>query len=411
VHRIFLGTSEIQKVQIGRAIEKEFANQDDPLSNDRDPAVYGEEHRMFRQTVRRFFEEVVDPQAEEWAENGYLPREAWLAAGEAGMLGLCVPEEYGGSGADLSYNNITSEELGYSLAGTVVGSFITSDLAVHILVGHGTEEQKRRWCPGIAKGEVIQAFGVTEPGGGSDVHAIRTVARKEGGDWVINGSKLYISNGTKADLIYLLAKTPTSENDRAMSFFLLDTTLPGIERRRLKTLAYAAGDVAEIFLDNVRVPADALIGEEGRAFHIVTNTFAADRVQIAGRCLGAAHLAYKLAVDYSLDRKAFGQRVFDFQNTQFRLAEVKTELAVARAHLDAACASMVAGTLDLATGAGVKLRLGEMVGRVADTCLQFFGGAGFMDEYPISRIYAGARLERIYAGTSELQKIAIARSL
>jgi len=411
VHRIFLGTSEIQKVQIGRAIEKEAAKRDDPLSNDRDPAVFGEEHAMFRQSVRRFFEDVVEPQAESWGKAGFLPREAWRAAGEAGLLGLCIPPEYGGSGVDLTYNVITSEELGYSIGGTVTGSFITSDLAVHIMVEHGTEEQKQRWCPGIARGEVIQAFGVTEPGGGSDVHAIRTFARKDGSDWVINGSKLYISNGTKADLVYLLAKTGTGEREGAMSFFLLDASLPGIERRRLKTMAFAAGDVAEIFLDNVRVPADALIGEEGRAFHIVTNTFAADRIQIAGKALGAAHLAYRLAVDYVLDRKAFGQRVFDFQNTQFRLAEVKTELAVARAHLDYGCMRLLAGTLDLATAAAVKLRLGEMEGRVVDTCLQLFGGAGFMDEFPISRIYTGARLERIYAGTSELQKIAIVRSL
>lgn len=410
-HRIFLGTSEIQKMQIGRSIEREMEKQDDPLSNDRDPGVFGEEHAMFRQTTRRFFEEIINPQCAAWAEQGYLPRSAWQAAGAAGLLGLCIPPAYGGPGADLLYNVITSEELGYSIGGTVTGSFITSDLAADILVQHGTEEQKQRWCPGIVTGDVIQAFGVTEPGAGSDVHSIRTRARRDGSDWIINGSKVYISNGTKADLIYLLVKTGEGEREGEMSFFLLDTSLPGIERRRLKTMGFACGDVAEIFFDNVRVPAEAMVGEEGRAFRIVMNTFAADRVQIAGKALGAAHLAYRLAAEYTVERKAFGQRVIDFQNTQFKLAEVKTELAVSRAHLDRACALLARGTLDLAAGAGVKLRLAEMENRVVDECLQLFGGAGYMDEYPISRLYTGARLQTIYAGTSELQKIAIARSL
>lgn len=411
VHRIYLGTSEIQKVQIGRSVDADLKNQADPLSDDRDPRVFKEEHKLFRRGVRRFFTDMVDPKSNEWSEQGFLPRELWKAAGSAGLLGLCVPPEFGGAGASLVFNVITSEELGYSIGGNQIGSFITSDLAAHILVEHGTREQQQRWCPGIVKGEVIQAFGVTEAGAGSDVHNIRTVARKDGNDWLINGSKMYISNGTKADLVYLLCKTGTGSSRGDMSFFLVDTSLPGIERRRLKTMGYPAGDVAELFFDDLRVPAEALIGEEGRAFQIVTSTFAADRVQIAGRALGAAQLAYRLAAEFTADRQAFGQRVLDFQNSQFKLAEVKTELAVARSHLDEACLQLANGSLGLAMSAGVKLRLTEMENRVVDECLQLFGGAGYMQEYPISRLYTGARLQRIYAGTSELQKVAIARSL
>jgi alkylation response protein AidB-like acyl-CoA dehydrogenase len=408
-HRIFLGTSEIQKVQIGRSVEKDIEKHADPLSDDRDPHVFGEEHAMFRQTTRRFFEEVVDPHAIAWEEQGYVPRDAWRAAGDAGLLGLCIPPEYGGPGAGLIFNLITSEELGFSIGGTLAGSFITSDLAAHILVHHGTGEQKQRWYPGIVSGDVIQAFGVTEPGAGSDVHAIRTHARRDGNDWVINGSKVYISNGTRADLIYLLAKTGDCKGE--MTFFLLDPTLAGVERRRLKTMGRSTWDVAEIFLDEVRVPAESVIGKENRAFHIVTDTFAVDRVQIAGKALGGAHLAYRLAAEYATERTAFGRRMIDYQNSQFKLAEVKAELAVARAYLDSACLRLQQGTLDLASGAGVKLWLAQMENRVVDDCLQLFGGAGYMHDYPISRLYTGARLQRIYAGTDELQKIAIARSL
>jgi acyl-CoA dehydrogenase len=306
---------------------------------------------------------------------------------------------------------IKAYELGRTIAGATVGSALSADNATHILMFGGSDAQKHTWAPGIVSGEVLQCMPLTEPDAGSDATAIRTTAMRDGGQYVINGSKTFISNGGSADILYVVAKTDTSLRGKGMSIIIVEATTPGVNRRRLKTMGYPGYDVAEFHFDNVRVPVENILLGEGRAFEILFSTFAQDRLEIASRALGEADLAFELTLEYVKQRKAFGQRVFDFQNTQFKLAEMKTAVEVGRAFLYNGIRKYRAGQFQLADGAMLKLHLSEMVSRVVDEAIQLFGGSGFMDEMPISRLYRGSRLHRLYAGTSELQKIAIAKAL
>jgi acyl-CoA dehydrogenase len=372
-------------------------------------SVYGEDLEMFRQSVRNFYRKEIDPQVKTFEEKG-VDRDTWRKAGAAGLLGLTVPAEYGGAGDDGLALVISSEELGYSPGGASVGSFLSTDICTLFLVNYGTEEQKRRWFPGIIAGESVQAMGMTEPGSGSDAVAIRTSAVRDGDDYVINGSKCFISNGAKADLIYLIVKTDPAARGKGMSIILLPRGTPGLTQRRMKTMGYAAGDTGELFMDNVRVPATNLIGPLNGALRIFQTTMALDRLQICARSQGAAQAAFEMTLDYVKNRKIFGQRVIDFQNTQFELAKIETDVSVGRAYLNELIRKYRANTFSDRDGWKCKMWFPEMEFRTLDACVQLWGGNGWMDEMPISRMFTAARVQRIYAGATELQKSLMGRA-
>jgi acyl-CoA dehydrogenase len=368
---------------------------------------YTEEHEQYRRSIRRFLDAELEPNIEKFAEMGGHDTTLWKKAGDAGLLGVTIPEEYGGPGGDKLFNVIQSDEVGRSLGGATIGSSITSDLATSLIVEYGTHEQKQRWCPGILAGDTVQAFAVTEPHSGSDFTSMRTRAVRQGDEYVINGSKTFISNVAKAGLIYLFAKTNATDR---VSCFLLDAKSAGVARTKLKTMGQPAGNVGELFLENVKVPASGLLGKEGEGFKVAFNTFAVDRMCIAARSIAEAELAFKLTLEFVKNREAFGHKVFEYQNTQFKLAEIKTELTVARTFHDSCLWAYREGKLDLTLSAMLKLHAAQAACRVVDECVQLHGGAGWMDSSTVSRIYTSIRLQRIYAGTDEMQKIAIARS-
>ena len=374
-------------------------------------SIYTPEHEMFRETLRRFIEREMEPNLRKWDEAGTVDRAIWYKAGAAGLLGLGIPESYGGSGADDLYSVIVAEELGHFPCGASVGASFTSDIATHLLVHSGSEAQKQEWFPKILSGHAIQSLGLTEPGAGSDVAGIVTRARRAGDHYILNGNKIYISNGNTADVLYVVAKTDDYTGSHDMTLFVVDMRKEGVVQRRLKTMGASLYDVGEIFFEDVKLYKNDILGEEGKAFRVLLSTFALDRLQIAARSLAAAELAFELTLDFVKNRKAFGQRIFDFQNTQFKLAEMKTELTVGRDFFNACITRYARNTFDMSVAAMAKSWLCELEQRVANECVQLHGGAGYMDEYTISRIYTNARLQTIYAGTTEMQKVAIAKSL
>jgi acyl-CoA dehydrogenase len=372
---------------------------------------YSEEHELFRRTARAFFDKELNPHYRRYAEAGGVDKEFWRKAGRAGLLGSGIPEEYGGPGGDFVFNVILAEELGRSVGSALTGSSLMADMATGILMAAGTEEQKHKYAPGILSGDLSQAMPLTEPDAGSDVTAIKTTAMRDGDHYVINGEKFFISNGTGADVLYVVAKTDPSQRGRGMSIIIVDANAKGVERHKIPMVGWSAGDTGALHFHNVRVPVSNLMGKEGDAMRIMMGTFMEDRIQISARSLGAAQLALELTLDYVKQRKAFGQRVIDYQNTQFVLAEVKTDIEVARAFVDQSVMKLRDKRFTFEDGAMLKLFCTEMENRVVDKCQQLFGGAGQMRDTPIANMYTAARIQRIYAGTSELQKVAIAKSL
>lgn len=372
---------------------------------------FTEEEEMYRETVRSFLSRELDPHADKFIGNLDYDRAFWRKAGEAGILGATIPEEYGGPGASDICGVVLSQELGRSVGGATVGSSLGADIATHLLFVGGSDAQKRKWAPEILSGRVTQCMPLTEADAGSDATAIRATAIRDGDHYVINGSKIYISNGNKAHLLYVVAKTDPTKRGAGMSMFLVEADSPGVNRKRMTPMGYAAYDLAEFHFENVRVPAENLFLGEGKALTILMSTFALDRLEIAGRSLGEAELGFKLALEFVKVRKAFGQPVFEFQNTQFKLAEMKTDIEVGRSFLHDAIRKYRAGSFSLSDGAMTKLWIPEMADRVIDSALQMFGGSGYMDEMTISKLYRANRLHRLYAGTSEIQKVAIARTL
>jgi acyl-CoA dehydrogenase len=386
-----------------------------PAGGATNDSVFTAEHEIFRETCRRFYEKELEPHYKRWEQEGKgTDKELWKKAAKAGMVGMAVPEEYGGPGGDFLYNLIQNEEMGRFVSGASVGAAIATDVMTTVLAEHGTHEQKLRWFPGILSGDVVQAMGLTEPGSGSDVSSLQTRARKQGGDYLISGNKCYMSSGDKADLMYVVAKTDrdVEQGRGAMTMFLVDRKLPGVVVKRMDTLGMRASSIGEWFFEDVRVPADCILGNEGEALKtVLKGTFIADRTIIAARALAVAELAFDITLEYVKNRKVFGQRVFDFQNTQFKLAEMKAEITVGQGFMESLLRRVVVGRLDPTTATTAKLWLTEMEYRVADTCLQLHGGFGYMTESAISRIYTYARVEPIYGGTSEIQKVNIAKSL
>ena len=366
--------------------------------------------RMFRETVRRVVDEqLVEPRAE-IEKAGVVPREFWTEAGAAGMLCPGVPEAYEGLGLDFRFNAVVLEERAY--AGSCVGTAIHSDIVADYLTHFGTEEQKKRYLPRMVSGEWVGAIAMTEPDTGSDLKAMRTSAVKADDGFVLNGAKTFITNGLLADFVIVAAKTDPSLGHRGISLLIVDRDMLGFERgRHLDKIGQHSSDTAELFFHDVRVPAGHLLGEEGRGFVYLMKQLPHERLAVAIEAQAAAQRAFDEALTYSKERKAFGQPIFDFQHSRFQLARMATELQVGWAHVDWAIERHVAGELTAEEASAAKLWHTELQGRITDSALQFFGGAGYMNEYLIAQLYRDARVSRIYAGTSEIMCEIIGRSL
>ena len=374
-------------------------------------ALYTPEHEMFRATCRRFFEKEVMPHHGKWEEEGVVPRELWRKAGEQGLLGTAMPEAYGGAGVDFLYSVILIEEQGRAIASGPSFS-LHSDIVVPYLLHYGTEEQKKKWIPKACSGELITAIAMTEPGTGSDLQSVKTNAVMDGNHWVINGSKTFISNGQLADLVIVVAKTDPKLGAKGTSLIVVERDMPGFKRgRNLEKIGMKAQDTSELFFDNVRVPADHLLGGPGMGFVQLMQQLPQERLVIAIQAVAAMEAALDHTLAYVKERKAFGKAIIDFQNTQFVLAECKTEATVARVFVNHCIEQHLAGKLDAATASMAKYWVSDLENKIVDRCLQLFGGYGFMNEYPIARMYKDSRIQRIYGGTNEIMKLLIARTL
>jgi alkylation response protein AidB-like acyl-CoA dehydrogenase len=374
--------------------------------------IFEAEHEAYRETLKKFLESELTAHIDDWEQSSIPDPEFWKKAGALGLIAPFIPEKYGGAGGDFLHHLVICEELGACPAGASAGVALESGLVAGHIHNFGTEEQKRHWLPKICSGEVILSVGMTEPHTGSDLQALRTTAIRDGDDYVVNGSKTYISGGIITGLNILAAKTDPSQGAKGVSLFLVDPSTPGFNRgRNLKKMGKKGSDLAELFFDDMRIPASCMLGGEGEGFKILMSELPKERLSIGLRSLAAAELAFELTVDFVKDRKSFGQRIFDFQNTQFKLAEMKTELTVGRAFINDCIARVKQGQLDNNLSAMAKLWLSELEWRVMDECVQLHGGAGYMDDYPISKLFTAARIHRIYGGTSEIMKYSIGRAL
>ena len=373
--------------------------------------IFDEEHEMFRDSVRSFMQNEIGPNSERWHDAGIVDREAFRKAGDMGLLLMWADEKYGGAGvADFRYEQILIEENAWH---GDAGFFMTlhNRLVAPYIGELGTEEQKQRWLPKCISGEYILAVAMSEPGAGSDVAGMRTRAEDKGDHYLLNGSKTYISNGINADLVVVAAKTDP-DSTHGLSLFVVERDMEGFERgRNLKKMGLKSQDTAELFFNNVRVPKENLLGEFNRGFYHLMHFLAEERLLGAAQYLAAADAALAITMDYVSERKAFGQRVADFQNTRFKLADMRTEIDVAQAFVDQCVMEHNKGALSADTAAKAKLFCSELEGRVLDECVQLHGGAGYMEEYPICRMYLNARVSRIYAGSSEIMREIIARSM
>ena len=374
--------------------------------------AYTEDHEAFRQTVRSFLAKEGQPFADQWNKDRLVPKSFWRQAGEVGMLCPTVPEAYGGLGLDFGYNAIVDEEMAY--AGVPAGFSLQSDIVAGYIEHYGSEEQKAHWLPKMVSGEVVTAIAMTEPGTGSDLQSIRTSAKKDGNHYVINGSKTYITNGQNTDLTLVVAKTDPDAQPayKGMSIILVESDREGFRKgRKLDKIGQDAADTSELFFDDVRVPITNCLGEEGKGFIYLMSQLPQERLSIAVSVQAAAQKAFDETVAFTKDRRAFKGTVFDFQNTKFVLADLKTKLQVGWAHLDWCIKRHLAGELTNEEGAAAKLFHTELEWEVMDKCLQLHGGAGYMNEYPIARAWRAARVSRIYGGTNEIMKEVIARKL
>ncbi len=373
-------------------------------------AAYDDSHDMFRDTVRRVFDRALIPNLERFESDSMVDRPFWRACGEAGMLCPTVKEENGGLGLDFGYNAVVAEELAY--AGSSAGITLQSDIVAEYIEKYGSPEQKERYLPGMVSGEIITAIAMTEPGAGSDLQGIRTTARRDGNHYVINGSKTYITNGQLADLVIVVAKTEPELGAKGTSLILVDRDVEGFARgRNLDKIGQHSADTSELFFQDVRVPMTNCLGEENRGFIYLMSQLPQERLSIAVSAQAAAQRAFDEAVTFVKDRRAFGKTVFEFQNTKFSLADLKAQLQVGWAHLDWALRRHVQGKLTTAEASAAKLWHTEMQGRVIDAALQLHGGAGYMNEYLVARLWRDARVTRIFGGTSEIMKEVISRAI
>jgi acyl-CoA dehydrogenase len=373
-----------------------------------------DELQMLSSSARRFFERAAPPErVEAWREAGQVDRDFWREAGAAGFLGVSVPTEYGGQGGDFRHDVVLVNEVqragldGFALS-------LHNVIVVPYIQLHGTEEQKHRWLPGLSNGDLVSAIAMSEPGAGSDLQSIRTTAIRDGDDYVINGSKTFISNGQLADLIVVVAKTDPAEGAKGISLLVVEADkVTGFRRgRKLDKIGLDAQDTSELFFDDVRVPADNLLGGiEGRGFAQLMAELPRERMIIALGSQNSMERAIEVTIDYTRERKAFGQPLISFQNTQFKLAEMKAKARVGRSFINECVDKAVRGELDGTTSAMAKMWASETEWEIVDACLQLHGGYGYINEYPIARIFRNARVSRIYGGSTEIMKLLVARSL
>jgi acyl-CoA dehydrogenase len=371
-----------------------------------------EDLELYRDNVIRFVETEVLPHDEEARKNGHVGHEVWRKAGALGLLCADIPDEYGGAGGDFRHEAVVYEEMSRRALSGMATS--VHAIVAHYFLNHGTEEQKRHYLPRMARGELVGAIAMTEPGAGSDLQGIRTRAEKKDGGYVINGSKTFITNGYLAGVVLVVVKTDPAQGAKGTSILIVETEgCKGFRVGRvLDKIGMKAQDTSELFFDDVRVPADALLGgQEGQGFFQLMSDLPYERTIIGVSALATMEGAYQATLDYVRDRKAFGKPIAEFQNTKFKLAEIATQIKVGRAFIDRCVEDLVAGKLDTATASMAKLWGSETQGRVVDECLQLFGGYGFMSEYMVARMYADSRVQRIYGGTNEIMKEVISRAL
>ena len=373
--------------------------------------LFSEEHELYRDQVRRFIEREITPHHAKWEKDKVVPRSVWLAAGRAGLLCPSISAEYGGCGGDRLHSMVVIEELARAGA-TGPGFALHSDIVAPYILAYGAEEQRRRYLPAMARGEIIGAIAMSEAGAGSDLQGVRTTAVRRGNGYVLNGSKTFITNGQNADLVIVVAKTDPALGAKGITLFLVDGGLPGFSRgRNLEKLGMHAQDTSELFFQDVELSGDARLGAEGQGFILLMKELAWERLQIAIAGIASAEAALQATVDYVRQRKVFGQTVFDFQTTKHKLAELKTEIQIGRTFVDRCIQHIMDGDLDATTAAMAKYWITDLQCKVIDQCLQLHGGYGYMTEYSITRAYADARVQRIYGGTNEIMKELIARTL
>lgn len=377
--------------------------------------LYESDHRAFRDAFRKFVQTEIIPNEEKWSSEGIVPRELFTKAGVSGFLGIDVPEEYGGGGVqDFRFNAVITEELQRVGCGAPgLGLTLHNDTCLPYFLTYANEEQKQRWLPGIASGELITAIAMTEPGTGSDLASIKTTARREGDDFVVDGSKTFITNGINADLVITAVKTDPTQKHKGISLIVLERGMEGFERgRNLDKIGQHAQDTAELAFTKVRVPVSNLLGTEaGQGFAQLVTKLPQERLGMAVAGVAAAQAAFNWTLEYVRDRKAFGQTIGSFQNSKFVLAEIATEIDLAWNYVDTCIRVHNEGELTAVDASKAKYWCTELQGRVVDKCLQLHGGYGYMNEYPIAKAYADARITRIYGGTTEIMKEVIGRSL
>ena len=372
-------------------------------------AVFREDHEMFRDVARRFIDKESVPYLDEWEKAGIVPKEIWQKAGKAGLLCSCVSEEFGGPGGDYGHSAVMIEELARVNA-TAIGFTTHSEIVANYFVAYGNSEQNAKWLPGMVSGDTIGVIAMSEPGVGSDLRSIRTMARREGDEYIISGQKTFITNGGNADLVVLACKLDPASRD--LTLICVETDRPGFSKGRLlDKIGLKGQDTSELFFDDVRVPVGNRLGEENQGFNYLTHQLAWERLIIGIRAAASVHSLLDDTIQYTIDRKLFGKTVFDFQNTRFKLAEVKAKATMLRAFIDSCLTKVMQGELSADEAAMAKLMGSEMQGQLLDELLQLHGGYGFMTEYRISRAWVDARVARIYGGTSEIMKEIISRSL
>ncbi|MFT4275797.1 MAG: acyl-CoA dehydrogenase family protein [Rhodopseudomonas sp.] len=372
-----------------------------------------EELDTFRDQFRKFLAKDLAPHGDKWRKQKMVDRSAWLKLGEMGALLPSVPEEYGGLGASFAYDAAVYEDMEKIVPDALSGVTVSSGIVAHYILNYGSEEQKRRWLPGMARGELIGAIAMTEPGTGSDLQSVRTTAKLDGDDYVINGQKTFITNGQNCDLIIVVARTGGA-GAKGLSLIVLETKdNPGFKRgRNLDKIGLHASDTSELFFENARTPKENLLGgEEGKGFVQLMQQLPQERLIIAIGAVAAMERAVALTSDYTKERKAFGQPIIEFQNTAFTLAERKTEAFIARVFVDFCLVQLIAGNLDAVTASMAKWWTTQKQVETVDECLQLHGGYGYMQEYPIGRMFIDSRIQKIYGGTNEVMKLLIARSL
>ncbi len=375
--------------------------------------AHNEELELFRDMVLRFLEKEVEPHYEQWEKDHLMPREMWNVMGQAGLLCPDMPEQYGSAGTDFEVAPMILWEMSrMGFGGLGTGYNIHANICAPYINNIGTEAQKEQWLPKMVTGEVVSAIAMTEPNAGSDLAGMRTTAVKDGDEYVLNGSKVFITNGIHADLVIVCAKTDPKAGAKGISLFLVDTSLPGYSTgKKIEKIGQHASDTAELFFSDLRVPADALLGEEGKGFIYLMEELPRERLGCAAQAVASAQGALELASAYVQERQAFGQSISKFQNTRFKLADVKTDIELSQALLEKNIANFKKGAMSVEDAAVLKLATTEMQLRAVNECLQLFGGYGYTVEYPISRFYVDARIQTIYAGSSEIMKEVISRGI